>query len=535
MKAQGGGGGNGGRATLGAMLRFISILLLAAPAGAQIIPDATIRRMLDAISADRVWSHTAAIAGFSRYPNSQGFFDAAGYVAAQAKALGLENVRVERFERREPMWDPVEGELDITVPEPRRIATLADTAVLVAQMSAEGDATAPLVDVGDGTHASDYQGKNVRGAILLATGEPDAVWRAMGKRGAAGVISANEARFFGRATPRQAVAWGHAAEGSMAMMISPEQAEDLRGALARGAVTVRMRIRVKRSEPGAIGMLMGELPGEVSGEDIVVAAHLDHQKPAANDNASGSAALLEVLRVARSLGKPRRTIRFWWSTEIAAEREYFRAHPEEAKRIRMAVVLDQAGGDLRAENHFIVVGGPDWLPCWTDDLIENLAEHMKERYAPPEHAPSADFVAPGGSREPMRPVYWDYAPLSDHISFEDRAVGIPAIALAVPSLEVIHTNLDTMDRIDPTWLKRSTLMTLAPAWFAANAGPREAQAVLEYTFRRALARLARATDPGSQLEIELARLDSIARLDPSVSPAAYKKRLAAAREAAFGK
>ena len=60
-------------------------------------------------------------------------------------------------------------------------------------------------------------------------------------------------------------------------------------------------------------------------QDIVIAAHLDHQVPGANDNASGSGTLLELVRAANHLisagkiPKPRRTIRFWWTTEIASD------------------------------------------------------------------------------------------------------------------------------------------------------------------------------------------------------------------------
>jgi len=511
-------------------VRLLPFFLFLPLAHAQLVPDAMIRTIFSEFSAGNAWHQTSELASRSRYPNSAGFFEAAEYVAAEARAAGLRNVRIERFETKSPSWDPVEGDLELLAPERRVLSNLRDTSVLVAQGSANGDITAELVDVGEGTAAADYQGKDVKGKILLAGGDPLSAWSAMDSRGAAGILSYASSRFFGRRTPPDAVAWGRGPDSAPAMMISPSQGQDLRGMIRAGrAVRVRMHVRVKTSSPGAIGMVMGELTGEVKDQDIVLVAHLDHQKPGANDNASGSGTLLEVLATLERLvasGRmpaPRRTLRFWWSTEIQSERQYFRKHPEEARKILLAVNLDQAGGERGAENNFIMIGGPDWLPSYADDLIYNLAEDVKSRYAPAEHEPDALTVAPDGSRQSLRTVYWEYAELSDHISFEARQVGIPSISLAVPSLDLIHTSLDSSDRIDPTWLKRCGAIMLASALFAASAGPPEARALLDFVFHRSAARLAQ----GGQLAIEEKRLDSIRKLDPSVETQSYKKKLSA--------
>jgi aminopeptidase YwaD len=499
-----------------------------APACAQLVPDVLLRDILTEISADNALQHTEALSSRVRYAGSAGFFDAADYAIAQARSYGLQNARIERFETKDPSWDPLEGELDLIEPEHRRLSSLQATSVLVAQFSKDGDVTAEVIDVGQGTAPDDYKGKQVQGKILLADGEPLAVWKAMGDRGAAGVLSAASGVFYGRRTPPNAVLWSRAPTSAMAMMISPDQAAGLRRMMP---VKIRMRVRAKRTEPGAIGMVMGEIPGAAPDRDIVMVAHLDHQKPGANDNASGSATLLEALRTLTRLiatGKvpiPRRTIRFWWSTEIRSEREYFRKHPEQVKKILLAVNLDQAGGDRNAENNFIMILSPNWLPSYADDLIQNLAEYVKNQYAPAEYEPSPLLIAPNGGKQSLRTVYWDYAALSDHAAFEAKEVGITAITLAVPSLHLIHTNLDSADRIDPTWLKRSALFMLAPALFAANAGPKEAQAMLEHTFKRSIQRLARAGDVKSQLGIEEKRLDSVLALDPSAATEACKKKL----------
>jgi Zn-dependent M28 family amino/carboxypeptidase len=323
-------------------------------------------------------------------------------------------------------------------------------------------------------------------------------------------------------------------------MISPNVGAELRSLLKRGPVTVHVQARAKRTEPGAIGMVMGEIPGTESGHDIVVAAHLDHQFPGANDNASGSGTLLELVRTvnhliaAGTLPKPRRTLRFWWTTEIVAEQAYFRRHPDEVKNIMLAVVLDQAGGQRNAENNLISIRNPEWLPHYGDDLIENLANYVRDHYAPAEHEPDPLVTAPNGSRQSLRTDFWDYQPITDEVAFEARGIGIGGITLAVPSLTLIHTNLDTVDRLDPTWMKRSALLTLAPVLYIANGGPNEARAILLNSFQKAAARLSLSDDPDRDLPLEQKRLDSVRALDPQLDPRPYQERLKAIEAAMSG-
>jgi aminopeptidase YwaD len=467
---------------------------------------------------------TAAIAAHARYPNSQGFFDAAEYVAARAREYGLQNVRIERFPQNTPMWDEAEAALEITAPVQRKI-----TAVL-AQHSADGDVTGELADSGGG----------IRGKIFLTDSEPQPAWKALGSAAPAALICAATGEYFGRRTPPEAILWGDAPPEALAVMISPKDAAEMRALLKRGPVTVHVHARARRSAPGAIGIVMGEIPGAARGQDIVLAAHLDHQFPGANDNASGSGTLLELARTVERLvatgkiPKLRRTLRFWWTTEIVSEEAWFRQHPEDARNILLAVVLDQAGGERDAENNFIVINNPDWLPSYADDLIRNLAEYVKDNYAPAEHEPKPLTTAEGGSRQSLRTNYWDYQSITDEVAFEARGIGIPGIALAVPSLNLIHTNLDTPERLDPTWMKRSALLTLAPALFVANAGPAEARAVLEHTFRRAAARLAGSHDLGRDLTFEQKRLDSVRAIDPSLDTATRKRQLEGVAKALGG-
>jgi hypothetical protein len=464
-------------------------------------------------------AQTATIAAHARYPNSQGFFDAAEEVAARAREYGLQKVGIERFPQNEPMWDQQEAALTVTSSSQKIQAALA-------QHSADGDITAALVN-------ADADHENLQGKVVLTDDEPAAAWRKLGKQGPAAIVSDAAGEYFGRRTLPDAILWSMAPRNVVALMISPRSGAALRSLLKSSGVTVHLVAKARRSSPGAIGMVMGEIPGAVSGQDIVIAAHLDHQFPGANDNASGGGTLLELVRTINHLiadgkiPKLHRTIRFWWTTEIDAEEAYFRKHPEDAKNILLSIVLDQAGGERNAENNFIAILNPEWLPSYADDLIENLGNYLRDHYAPAEHEPAALLVAKGGGHQSLRTVYWEYQPITDEVAFESEELRIPGISLAVPSLTLIHTNQDTVDRLDPTWMKRSALATLAPALYIANAGPAEARAILAYTCERAAARLALSEDPVRDLARERERLESVRALDPHVNPAPEEARLSA--------
>ena len=492
-----------------------------------LIPDSLLHTILGELSVDNSLKQTAAIAAHARYPNSQGFFDAAEYVAGRAREYGLQNVRIERLPASEPMWDAEEARLEVAPPL-NSVAPAAQIPAQLAQHSADADVTALLVDAVAG-----MPGDKIRGNVLLTDEEPDVAWRKFGNHHPAALISDAASEYFGRRTLPDAIFWGMVSRDEVALMISPRSGRSLRAELGRGPVKVHVRAKARRVTPGAIGIVMGEIPGTVSGQDIVIAAHLDHQFPGANDNGSGSGTLLELARTANRLiaagkiPKPRRTIRFWWTTEIVSEEAWFRKHPEEAKRILLSIVLDQAGGERNAENNLILIANPDWLPSYADDLIENLAEFVKNRYAPAEHEPDPLLVAKGGSHQSLRTVYWDYQPITDEVAFESRDLRIPGISIAVPSLDVIHTDLDTVDRLDPTWMKRTALLTLAPALYVANAGPAEARAVLDYTFQKSAARMAISEDSARDLPLEQKRLDSVRALDPAIDTAPLRARLTA--------
>src|SRR5678815_3910213 len=103
--------------------------------------------------------------------------------------------------------------------------------------------------------------------------------------------------------------------------------------------------------PSSFHVVSATIAGsDAAAGDIVLTAHLCHELAGANDNASGSAALLGVARALRAavadktLPAPRRTIRFLWLPEIAGSQAWLISHPDLARNLRAGIHLDMVGG-----------------------------------------------------------------------------------------------------------------------------------------------------------------------------------------------
>ena len=103
-----------------------------------------------------------------------------------------------------------------------RLGSYAEVATSIADFSRPADVTAELVDVGRRDRAADYDGKDVRGKIVLAYGSPSPVMeQAVWKRGAAGILSCSSTRLNPLADAPDQIAWQSVpAEGR------PERRED---------------------------------------------------------------------------------------------------------------------------------------------------------------------------------------------------------------------------------------------------------------------------------------------------------------------
>src|SRR5204862_6204945 len=126
-------------------------------------------------------------------------------------------------------------------------------------------------------------------------------------------------------------------------MVSLKTARGMKERLTKGE-RIRLHAIVKAGQhTGNYEVVTATVPGadpKLKEEEIAFSCHLDHQRPGANDNASGCVTILEVARTLQklisegTLARPARTIRFIWPPEIEGTITLLNAKPEFAKRVK---------------------------------------------------------------------------------------------------------------------------------------------------------------------------------------------------------
>ena len=268
---------------------------------------------------------------------------------------------------------------------------------------------------------------------------------------------------------------------SGSFQISASQYATLRGLMQRGAVRVRGTIDATLG-PGQLSVVHAYLRGSTEpAREVVVIAHLDHPKWSANDNASGSAAILEMaatlhaLIAAHKIPPPRRTIHFMWVPEYFGSIAYLTKHPEaracgtwddprpaaaSGPCVVAALNLDMVGEDtVKTNGRFYITRTPDSVPSFLNALLSDVLEQTRE----------ASLYAPSGTRN-----YWPaemaaFAQGSDHEPF--LGIGVPATMLGHDPDWTHHTSEDTVDKTDASEFRRvGVLATAAAVWLASADG-----------------------------------------------------------------
>jgi aminopeptidase YwaD len=474
------------------------------------------------ISGETAKGNLEGIARFHRQRGSKGFHEAAELVAERLRAYGLSDAAILQFpadgkifygtQRSRPGWDAEVGSLIIT--EPQKMVSCNTRTLMVdcitgpttvlanyeampitlAEDSESGSKLATIVDVGEGTKESDYAGKDVQGKFVLASAQPGAVQDlAVGKFGAVGIISyAQNQKTAWLGEDENLIRWGHletfSTNKTTAFMVSLKTARWLLQKESQaGVIGVIAEAKVKAGQhPGNYEVVTATIPGadaKLKEEEIAFSCHLDHQRPGANDNASGCATILEVARTLQKLisegklARPARTIRFIFPPEIEGTLALLNGKPEFAKRIKAVVHMDMVGGGPETKAVFHVTRGPMSLPSFVQDVAWAFAEWVNEESYQFAATGKAEYpmVSAEGGKEPLRAEYSAYTMGSDHDVYQNSSFGIPAIYLNDWPDRFIHTNLDTAANIDPTKLKRVGFIGAASGYFLARMKPEDLQ------------------------------------------------------------
>jgi hypothetical protein len=496
-------------------LFFPRAAIIAASSNRLPLADAQVAAIAAEISGLRAKDTIIELGRRHRVQASSGYDKAAAFIAEKAKQYGLDQVQIERFPadgkktyytlKSSVGWEADSGKLFELAPDHRVLADYDEMPVALADYSQTADVTAELADVGQGADAADYKGIDIAGKIVLAGGPVAAVHKlACDERGAAGILSYQPNQVTGWSGDySDNVRWGHLSpynpNNKFAFMISLRRARQLRESLARGEQIKLHAIVKAEMRPAEYQVVTATIPGtDLAADEIVFSCHLCHQKPGANDNASGAAAILEIARtlhelVARGeIPRPRRTIKFIWPPEINGTLAYFAQHPDEIKHMIAAVHLDMVGGDYSITKSVLhITHTPASLPSCVNTVADIFADYAISGSL--RAAMDGDFkaalISPEGSKDSLVADTTPYEMGSDHDVYQEGSFRVPTIYLRDWPDVFIHTNNDTPANIDATKLKRSGFIAAACGYFLATAGARQAERLADEVFARAIARI----------------------------------------------
>ena len=214
--------------------------------------------------------------------------------------------------------------------------------------------------------------------------------------------------------------------------------------------------QTQRVDGGPV-FVVGEIRGTDKADEIVlIGAHFDswHGATGATDNAAGSAAMMEVLRIFKTAGlRPRRTVRIglWGAEEngLIGSQAYVREHlgTREAPRPELAKMsayfnIDNGTGRIRGI----------WMQGNT------AVKPIFEAWTRPLKDLGVDILGPRSVTS------------TDHTRFD--AVGVPAFQFVQERLEynsrTHHSNMDFYDRVQAEDMKQMATVAAIFVWHAAN-------------------------------------------------------------------
>ncbi len=503
---------------------LVSALLGPALAAAQtspFLPDRLQRDLVNEISGDRAYEYVRHLTHFHRTEGSRDFWAAAEYIRGAAEAAGLEDVKLVRQAWDGHGWSCRSGEAWLLEPEPTKLADYGEVAVSIADHSRTTHATGELVDVGTGTAESDYQGKEVKGRVVLASGSPGAVMKeAVWKRGAIGILSTSTNRPEPFDAPDQ-VAWGRLpfeskdVEGvkdgtpaTFAVMISPRRGRWIQKQLAAAGRPLKVKVDIESSYPDKPeqAFVEGWIRGsEIHDQQIVLTAHIQEEMTSANDDGSGCGNLLEMGRALTRLIKdgvlprPRRDLRFWWVNELDSEPRYFRDNPKEPRRMLVNINQDMVGARQSWGGRVQFASRLPWsLPHALEDVMESVLLAVRDgnsavlatRGTKHPQPFTKEITAVKGSREPFHARMVPYYDSTDHHAFTPARIGVPGTSLTNWPDEFIHSTGDDLENIDATQLERNAVVASAVALYFATLKEEDTGELAGYVAARGRARLA---------------------------------------------
>ncbi|MFW9904838.1 MAG: DUF4910 domain-containing protein [Candidatus Thorarchaeota archaeon] len=419
--------------------------------------------MMNGISSSSIMKMVSSLSQFHRIQGSKGYLEAANYIKSILNENGLKTKlyefaadgKWEHWGWKAPIsWDINDGECWLTKPIKKRLCSFKDIPMSVITHSRSCDFEAPLIDVGKGETAEDYE--NAKGKIALITGSPRSIFHFAAQHDVKGlIIHPNPERTanLGANTVQYDGFWPSAenlSKVSSGFSITHRQAIELQKYLeANIEVTIHFKINAEFSHEGKLHVLETEVIGsKYPEEEIVLIAHLCHPASSANDNASGSATLAEiVLSLNRLIQQgflplPERTLRFLWVPEFSGTIPWMKIYEDQRDQRKILSVfnLDMVGESSQKIGSPLTINCPSCAtPSYLKALLNNISKCVSE---------SKPIYEETGRLYQFNYRLKPFAGGSDHLIFNDQYFSIPSVMFGHED-PFHHSSADSVDKVDP--------------------------------------------------------------------------------------
>jgi hypothetical protein len=385
-------------------------------------------------------------------------------------------------------WNIKSGECWLTEPVKKRLCRFIDHPMSVITHSKSVDFEGFLVDVGKGDKPKDYA--IAEGKIALITASPRRIFSYAAKHNVQGILlhpNLNRAAQIGDSTVQYDGFWPIAenlSEVTAGFSLSHAQARELQQYLEKKEeVKLHFKIDADFSgENGRLHVLETSLIGtEKPTEEIVLIAHLCHPSPGANDNASGSATLLEIaLSLHRmietgQISHPKRTIRFLWVPEFSGTipwlTEYDRQRKTEDRRIITVLNLDMVGESPITVGTPLTISSPSLsTPSFLPGMIKHVSEFVRK-----------EKVIRNGWTYQLNYIFEPFAGGSDHLIFNDNYFSIPSVMFGHED-PYHHSSADSIDKVDPLECRSVGVISSVVAYALATSESKFLQEIIPFVF-----------------------------------------------------
>jgi aminopeptidase YwaD len=455
----------------------------------------TLRLVKEEFQPKGAFNYVANLASFHRIQCSPGIRDAGRYIhdclreqGIHVEIMSLPAKRGVRWWSQEsfPEWVCRDAELMLLEDGKReRLCAFSEQKTSLIQRSAptpQEGITTTMVLVENGEDPESYEGVDVKGKLVFSRGGVSEIAAlAVDKFGAAGIVVDNMREHppvrdrFDLPDGRQYLSFWPAdacAHKAFGFVVSPRQGEAIRRRFAGGKTELSVYARVDSEYfDGVCEVVSALLPGETD-EEVAAVAHLCHPEPSANDNASGSGALMEAVRTLSALvksgrlPKPRRTMRFLWLPEMTGSYAFLANNEDILARTVAAINLDMVGENQALCGSTFMVERPiAALPGFGGDLAASILGLLTKEVG--------NFGS-NHSNSTFRHSVSPYSGGSDHNIWGDPSVGVTCPMLIQWPDKFYHTSEDTIDKVDPKMLAVAGALTAAYVYTAASAKAEDA-------------------------------------------------------------